>query len=90
MKHLARVADPSQAVVFIHVFDRATGGWDVQQRYFRRIPIAGEYFAFDGHGGWFEVRYVVHCPFPEADCDAEIYGIAADASAVQRTMTRVE
>ncbi|HYT87894.1 MAG TPA: hypothetical protein VEL76_04175 [Gemmataceae bacterium] len=64
---------------------RAQGstGWESHQIIdYNRIPSVGEYVSPTTMSGWFEVRIVVHCPFPDTDCDAEVYAVEANQRAV--------
>ena len=68
------------AKVFLHT--RSEGSqteWLNEYRYFDRVPAVGEHVALklvDPTGLWYEVRLVVHAPFPEADVGAEVYATA--------------
>lgn len=64
--------------VFVHYKDERNSNWQNIGRYFSRVPTVGEYFALSDTGPWYRVEIVVHCPFDDAEFEAEIFGIKVD------------
>jgi len=51
---------------------------------FARIPTIGEHIALTSHDPrFFKVVLVVHTPFEDSECDAEVYAIAENANDVK-------
>jgi hypothetical protein len=55
---------------------------------FGRVPNVGEYFYWDSRSNWCRVYLVVHCPFKDADCSADIYGEMIDDAERVRLILR--
>jgi hypothetical protein len=68
--------------VFLHTRSPGKADWDNGLREFGRIPVIGEYVATDSMSDWFQVELVVHCPFADSDCEAEVYAVKVDHQAV--------
>jgi hypothetical protein len=70
--------------VFLHTRSRGLFDWRNELRDFARIPVVGEYFAWDDSSPWYQVQLVVHTPFEQADCEAEVYAIEVNHNEVKR------
>lgn len=69
--------------VFLHTRSAGKHDWTNNNHEFARIPVIGEFVTLSTTGSWFQIELVVHTPFP-CDCDAEVYAVEVDHSAVKR------
>lgn len=63
--------------VFLHT--RKHGSIDCTNEFyeFSRVPVIGEHVVLKDVGGeWYVVQMVIHTPFEDADCVAEVYALA--------------
>jgi hypothetical protein len=69
----------TNSIVWLHTKSTSNSQWASEgKRLFSRIPEVGECVALTVDSHWYKVTLVVHCPFKEADCDAEVYAIKVD------------
>jgi hypothetical protein len=78
------VIEDNKMKVFLHTRSKGMFDWRNELRDFARIPVLGEYLAWDDSSPWYQVQLVVHTPFEQADCDAEVYAVEVDHNEVKR------
>lgn len=64
--------------VWVHTRDSLTGTWESrgpETWHFARVPHIGERFVLGAGSPCYQVESVCHCPFADADCDAELFAI---------------
>lgn len=69
--------------VWLHTRSNGKFDWRNEFRDFARIPVIGEYVAWDSSSPWFEVQLVVHAPFKGSNCKAEVFAVEVDHNVVK-------
>ncbi len=64
--------------VFVHTKETATSEYENEGRSFSRVPVVGEYLALRSDSPWYKVFLVVHCPFQDAEYQAEVFAVRVD------------
>ena len=66
------------ATVFVHTKATAEDDWQNEVLTFTRVPAVGEYFTTAETEPWYRITLVVHCPWDDAQFDAEAFAMRAD------------
>jgi hypothetical protein len=61
--------------------------WTHEIRQMAAIPQVGDYIALAWNAKWVRVYAVAHCPFEEAECNAEVF-LAEGATSMEAIMAR--